>query len=131
MRTRTLPAGTISLCLAALLRSVSSAHSQSQLAPVLQHRLEKLGGVTLPALRFGAPVHFSSDTNAAGCGFLQPAVDDEADVSSGVDGRGLRPSSAPRPQRRSQNVAHDRFENEAPVRSGHDVAAVGAAAGRS
>ena len=70
MRTRTLRAGTISLCLAALLGSVGSAQAQAQLAPFLQHRAEKLGGLTVPALPALEPR------------FISPTVPTQPDLAS-------------------------------------------------
>ena len=130
MRTRTLRAGTIWLCLAALLGSVSSGQAQSQLAPFLQHRAEKLGGLTVPALPALEPR------------FISPAVPTQPDLASSdqstvkrICRRGRRTwigavigaaVSAP-----LAKVAHDRFENEAASGAGAaaTVLTLGAAAG--
>jgi hypothetical protein len=131
MRTRALVAATISLCPAALLGSVGSAQAQSQLAPVLQHRTEELGGLTVPALAALEPR------------FISRAVPTQPDVASFS-----RQSTRKRTCRRDPRtwigavigaaaaaplakVAHDRFENEAASGAGAaaTVLALGAAAG--
>lgn len=131
MRTRTLLVGTISLCLAVLLGSVRSAQAQPQLAPVLQHRAEKLGGLTVPALPALEPR------------FISPAVPTQPDLASSS-----RQSTTKQTCRRARRtwigavigaaaaaplakVAHDRFENEAASGAGAaaTVLALGAAAG--
>lgn len=131
MGTRMLLAGTISLCLAAFLGPVRSAQAQSQFAPVLQHRAEKPGGLTIPAL----PA--LDATSIAPLAPTQPNL-----VSSSRQPATKRTC---RPGRRTwigavigaaaaapfAKVAHDRFENEAASGAGAaaTVLALGAAAG--